>query len=179
MFGHLTAEEFLSLIEGTGLAASRRLHLDGCARCTATWTSILSVHGEFNALDADIPEPDWVEFRSSVRDRLLSRSVQRSSAVRRWTGWPIRPAAAWALSLVLAVGITTVAFLWNMERLPDSVPGPPRLPPSPVDFTEVEAMSAGWSKASLFDDLIQLNDAQAEQLRTMLESGPKGKQYQQ
>ena len=98
MFGHLKAQEFLNLMEGAELPAERKLHLDGCARCTATLTSMLSVHGAVTSLDADIPEPDWAEFRSSVRDRLLSRAAQRSSAVRRWTGWPIRPAAASALS---------------------------------------------------------------------------------
>jgi hypothetical protein len=179
MFGHLKAQEFLNLMEGAELPARRRLHLDSCADCTATWTSMLSVHSEVTSLDADIPEPDWAEFRSSVRDRLLSRSAQRSSAVRRWTGWPIRPAAAWALSLVVAVGITTAAFLWNMERMPTAVVEPPRLQPVAIELTDVEAMSAGWSKAALFDDLIDLTDAQAEQLRAMLESGQKGKQYQQ
>ena len=179
MFGHIKAQEFLNLMEGAELPAERKLHLDSCARCTATLTSMLSVHGAVTSLDADIPEPDWAEFRSSVRDRLLSRAAQRSSAVRRWTGWPIRPAAAWALSLVVAVGITTAAFLWNMERMQTTVVEPPRPQPPAIELNDVEAMSLGWSKTSLFDDLIQLNDAQAEQVRAMLESPQKGTQYHQ
>ncbi|HYR83043.1 MAG TPA: hypothetical protein VE422_03080 [Terriglobia bacterium] len=166
-------------MEGVELPPNRKLHLDGCPRCTATLTSMLSVHGAVTSLDADIPEPDWAEFRSSVRDRLLSRAAQRSSAVRRWTGWPIRPAAAWALSLVVAVGITTAAFLWNIERMRTAAEEPPRLQPPAIELTDVDTMSLGWSKAALFDDLIQLNDVQAEQVRTLLESSQKGKQYQQ
>jgi hypothetical protein len=83
------------------------------------------------------------------------------------------------LSLVVAVGITTAAFLWNMERMQTTVVEPPRLQPPAIELNDVEAMSLGWSKTSLFDDLIQLNDAQAEQVRAMLESPQKGTQYQQ
>ena len=136
---------------------------------------MLAVHTDVSSLDADIPEPDWAQFRSSVRDQLLSRSVQRASAVRRWTGWPIRPAMAWGLSLLVAVGITTGAFLWISERMQEpavSVTLPPE--PAPV-LTEVEAQEPVWSQTALFDDLSQLGDTEGEQLRLMLEAERKGR----
>src|SRR3989441_1224680 len=120
MFGHLKGRDFVNLMEGIELPAKRRSHLDECARCRATWQSLESIHAEVStevtSMDDEIPEPDWVQFRSSVRDRLLSRSIQRETAVRRWTGWAIRPAMAWALSLFLVVGVTTVTVIWNDSR---------------------------------------------------------------
>jgi hypothetical protein len=184
MFGHLKAEDFVNLMEGSELPAKAHAHLHSCDRCNATWQSLQSVHAEVTSLRTDIPEPDWTEFRSSVRDRLLSRSVQRQSAVRRWTGWPVRPAMAWALSLFLAVGITIGAFLWNTEDAPE-----PASPASSVDvqapllqpaqLTDIEPEAAIWSRTALFDDLLQLSDAEQEQLRQMLESAQNGRLDQQ
>jgi hypothetical protein len=181
MFGHLNAEDFVNLMEGGELSARRRTHLSGCARCSATWQSVQSVHAGMTSLDTDIPEPDWTEFRSSVRDRLLSRSVQRESAVRRWTGWHVRPAMAWTVSLLLAVGITTAAFLWNMQERPapaanvsnmDAGIGAPTL--QPAQLTDIEPDAAIWSRTALFDDLLELNDSEQEQLRQMLQSVQEG-----
>src|SRR5712692_10080927 len=118
MFGHLKAKDFVNLMEGIELPAKCRSHLDGCARCQAAWRSVESIHAEMGSLDSGIPEPDWSQFRSSVRDRLLSRSIKREGAVRRWTGWAMRPAMAWALSLLLIVGLTTVVILWNVGKTP-------------------------------------------------------------
>src|SRR5213594_2614839 len=127
MFGHLKATDFVRLTEGMDhLPAKRRSHLQACARCRATWESLESLHTEVSSIDDEVPEPDWEQFRSSVRDELLSRSIQRESAVRRWTGWAIRPATAWALSMVMAVGITTVTVLWKAD--PIAVPEPPPVP---------------------------------------------------
>jgi hypothetical protein len=175
MFGHLSAEDFVNLMEGGELPATRKAHLEACARCNATWQSVQSVHNEVSSLDTDIPEPDWTQFRSSVRDQLLSRSVQRESAVRRWTGWRVRPAMAWALSLLLAVGITTGIFLWNMQEGPE----PPQDAPSVLNNMDIEADAALWSRTALFDDLLELNEAEQEQLRQMLESAQKGTLDQQ
>src|SRR5207245_6746773 len=116
MFGHLKAKDFVNLMEGIELPAKYRSHLKACSQCQAAWRSIESIHAELGSLDSGIPEPDWTEFRSSVRDRLLSRSIQRETAVRRWTGWAIRPAMAWVLSLLLIVGLTTAIVLWNAGR---------------------------------------------------------------
>ena len=124
-------------------------------------------------MDDDIPEPDWVQFRSNVRDRVLSRSIQRETAVRRWTGWAIRPAVAWALSLLLVVGLTTVTVMWHTGK--SSSPAPSFV--SPASEPSAEASEAVPEKA-LFDDLVQLGDEEQEQLRQILESSQKGSRYQ-
>src|SRR5262249_34431320 len=115
MFSHLKAEDFVNLMEGLEVPSKVRRHLDTCARCRGTWESTQSVHSDMTSLETDVPEPDWDHFRSSVRDQLLSRSIQRESTVRRWTGWSIRPATVWAFSLFLAVGVTTVTVLWELN----------------------------------------------------------------
>src|SRR5439155_27270780 len=113
----------------------------------------------------------WVQFRSSVRDELLSRSVQRQTAVRRWTGWSIRPAVAWALSLLMAVGITTAALFWNTGLSKVDVRGVDPRPPAAIEPV-ADTIEPGPEK-SLFDDLVSLGDEQQEQLRRMLESAQK------
>lgn len=175
MFGHLKAEDFMNLMERGDLSAKRKAHLQGCARCNTAWKSLQTVHAEVTSLDADIPEPDWSEFRSAVRDQLFARSVKRESALRRWTGWAIRPAMAWGLSVLLAVGITTGAFFWKMQETPESVsPAGTEQPVlQPAQLTDIDTEAAIWSQTALFDDLLQLSDAEQEQLRQMLESAQK------
>ena len=128
------------------------------------------IMNELRSLDEDIPEPDWAEFRSSVRDRLLSRSIQRTSAVRRWTGWSIRPAVAWALSVVIAVAVTTGVFLWNIERrLPVATPEP-QISAAALETDAGDTDRPVWTQPPLFDDLLQLGDDEEQQLRQMLEA---------
>ena len=175
MLRHLKAEDFVNLIEGIELPVKHRDHIGSCARCRATWESIRTVHSEITSLETDVPEPDWTEFRLSVRDKLLSRSIQRESVVRRWTGWAIRPAVAWGLSMLMAVGITTVTVLWKMDR-GTPAPTPAReetvVPIEPSD----EVIESGPEK-SLFDDVVSLGDDEQEQLRQMLESAQRGAAY--
>src|SRR5262249_21780171 len=148
-----------------------RRHLDTCARCRATWESTQSVHSDMTSLETDVPEPDWDHFRSSVRDQLLSRSIQRESTVRRWTGWSIRPAAVWAFSLFLAVGVTTVTVLWELNY-----PASTERPPVATTMAPVEPLEAidSSGEKSLFDDVVSLGEEQQEQFRQMLESAQKG-----
>ena len=172
MFGHLKNDELLLLMEGSDLPANRRAHLDACARCTAARKSLQAVQSEFSTLDDDIVEPDWTEFRSSVRDRLLSRSVQRAVAVRRWTGWtgwPIRPAAAFALSLLIVVAATTGAFLWNRTSAPAVITEDP-LRQMVAESSDFELEKAVWSQSTVFDELSQLGDTDVEKFRQMLQS---------
>ena len=167
MFWHLKAADFVNLMEGHPISAKLQRHLDSCAQCRSTWHAAQSVHAEVASLEGDIPEPDWDHFRSTVRDQLLSRSVQRQSAVRRWTGWSIRPAAAWALSLLMAVGVTTLTVMWRTES---PVPAPTTVIVAPaVPETTVEVIESGPER-SLFDDVISLGEEQQEQFRKMLES---------
>jgi hypothetical protein len=179
MFGHLKAKDFVNLMEGIELPAKHRSHLDACARCRAAWRSLESIHAdvtEVSSMDDEIPEPDWNQFRSAVRDRLLSRSIQRETVVRRWTGWAIRPAMAWALSLLLVVGVTTVAVVWNSGHGRTATPSNSFSFETPASEPAPETIEAGPERA-LFDDLVQLGDDEQEQVRQMLESSVRGSRY--
>src|SRR6266699_2286154 len=104
MFGHFKAEEFLNVIEGASLATDRRAHLDSCPACKARLRSVESVHTDISMLAGvheDIPEPDWNEFRLSVRnccrdrfngnppfdDGPVGRFVQPWHGASRWCSW--------------------------------------------------------------------------------------------
>jgi cell division inhibitor SulA len=166
MFGHLKAKDFVNLMEGAEAPAIHRAHIDSCLTCRGTWESLKQAHAQVASMDAEMSEPDWAQFRSSVRDQLLSRSIQRNSTMRRWTGWAIRPAIAWALSLVLAVGIPTTALLWHLQN--DRTAAENSRP-----VAAVESIDVGNEK-TVFDDLIQLSDSEQEQLRQMIEAAQKG-----
>ena len=172
MFGHLKAEDFVNLMEGDEPPAEPRSHIAACPQCRATWESLQSIHAEMSSVDRDIPEPDWLQFRSSVRDELLSRSIQRESAVWRWTGWAGRPAFAWALSLVFAVGLTTVTVVWKTGRPAAESKG------VLIEPQVVEIIEAGPEKA-LFDDVVSLGDEQQERLQQMLESAVNGSSHRE
>src|SRR5215467_4326164 len=115
MFGHLRPEEFISIMDGDVLKKDRLAHLNSCAVCMAQARSIQSARTDL-AIEDGIPEPDWNNFRDSVRLELLSRSVQRQGAVRRWTGWPIRPAMAWGMSFAMVIGVGIGGFLWHVSQ---------------------------------------------------------------
>jgi hypothetical protein len=114
------------------------------------------IRAEMAAMDDDIPEPDWTEFRASVRDKLLSRSMQRTSEVRRWK-------LAWALSLMAFVGVSS-GIIWNLK--PGNKGSDPVLQNSAPLVLEVSE----WPQTGLFDDLVQLGDNEEAQLRQMLEA---------
>ena len=114
------------------------------------------IRSEMAAMDDDTPEPDWTEFRASVRDKLLSRSVQRTSEVRRWK-------LAWAFSLMALVGVTT-GVLWNLK------PGNQASDPSLQNYAPQVLEVSEWPQTGLFDDLVQLGDNEKAQLRQMLEA---------
>ena len=168
MFGHLKAEDFVNLIEDAGTPAAHRAHINSCATCRNTWESLKLAQAEVASMDSRIFEPDWAQFRSSVRDQLLSRSIQRSSTMRRWTGWTVRPAMAWALSLLLAVGIPTGALLWHLQN--DRAAS--RFAEDSQQLPGTESIDAG-NGVTVFDDLIKLTDSEQEQLQQMIEAAQK------
>ncbi len=175
MFGHLKAKDFVNLIEGIGHpAAEHSSHLESCARCRATWKSLESLHAQVSSMDDEVPEPDWEQFRSSVRDRLLSRSIQRETAVRRWTGWAIRPGMAWALSLLFVAGLTVLTVVWNGSKAVRQSNSSETPVIEPVSETTIEA----GPERGLFDELMQLGDDEQQQLRQMLETSQKGSRQQ-
>src|SRR5215471_16144855 len=155
MFGHLKPQDFVNWMEGGEAPAVHRTHLESCARCREIWESLKPVHDEVASLDTEIPEPDWTQFRSSVRDELLSRSIQRQSAVWPWTARTSRPALAWALSMLLAVGIPTGAFLWHLQK--DNIAATHET--TGVSAPAADLIEAGTEKA-VFDDLMDLSDSE-------------------
>jgi len=175
MFGHLKSEDFVNLIESSEAPAKWRWHIDSCHRCRATWETLSAVHVEITSVGEDIPEPDWAAFRSSVRDKLFARSVQREASMRRWTGWLMRPSAVSTLSLMLALGISTGAFLWHLQNDHNTVSiglETPK-PASPAEFLE-----AG-TENTVFDDLMELSESEQEQLHRLLQSAQKGSSHLQ
>jgi hypothetical protein len=179
MFGHLKADELMDAVDGMSLPANRRTHLDACPACLARIHTIGSVH-ESVLMHSEIPEPDWDEFRSRVRLELLSRSIQRESSVRRWTGWAIRPAMAWGLSLLLLVFAGAGGFWWHVTndrqaaQETGAVHNPAAVETTP-EYADVDAALAAWTHTNVFEDLATIDGPEAEQVRQLLQSAQEGK----
>jgi len=169
MFGHLKPADFVNLMEGGEPTTGQRTHLDSCARCREVWNASKPLYAGMTSLDSEMVEPDWEEFRSSVRDRLLSRSIQRQTSVRRWTGWAVRPGMAWALSLLLAVGIPTGAFLWHLDHENKAATAA-----QSQGVVPAATLFEATSDKTVFDDVIQLTDMEQAQLQQLLESAQGG-----
>ncbi len=186
MWGHLKAEEFITLIEGGSLTSRSRAHLEACPQCQKSKESVEGAYTMVANTDASVPEPDWSEFRTSVRDEMLSRSVQRQTAIRRWTGWSLRPALAWSLTIMIAVGVTAGAFIWNGNRTETApVVSVVEAPASTgVDSTAFENRGfeeelSVWSNKTVFDELATLESEEEESLLQLLATeGPNSFQEQ-
>ena len=176
MFGHLKADELMNLIEGEALPGRQKAHLDGCAPCQKRLEAVQPLHARLAVPQVDPIEPDWDEFRHNVRLALLSRAVQRESVVRRWTGWAIRPAMAYGLSLMLLVAVGTGGYLWHtsqdQERISaQSKPGV-TIGTITLEPSEFEAETAAWAKKGLFEELSTLQEPQVQRLKQLMESAP-------
>ena len=170
MFGHLKAEDFMNLMEGAELPSKRRAHLESCAHCAGTLKSVEAVRNQVTAVqvtaDEHVPEPDWAEFRGDVRNALLSRSVKRQSNNRNWLGgMGLRPAAAWGFSMVLVFGLMTSVVLWNQNSIEPRVAGGV---PAEEMSASLDAV-AGMAQTDVFDDLLQLNEKETENLKRLVE----------
>jgi len=171
MFGHLKAEDFTNLIDGTPLSERQRSHLASCPRCNETAAATQKIRAYATAMefaeDEYIPEPDWTDFRGDVRNALLSRSVQRTHASRGWfAGMSWRPIAAWSVSLALVCVVSVGVVLWNpssVEQTTDSL-----AIPETADATTMTAI-AGMGRTDVFDDVLRLNDDEAKRLTQMLD----------
>jgi hypothetical protein len=183
MFDHLKTEEFTALIEDGAISTERRAHAEACERCRETWKSLETVYAKVTTLDEDVLEPDWSEFRASVRDEMLSRAVQRQTAARRWAVWPLQPAAVWGFSLLMVVGITTGAFFWTkwpasgqpaatatVESIsPDVVNVDPL-----IELQGIEAEMKAWSNHSVYEEIATLESEEAENLLQLLQAEGEG-----
>ena len=170
IFGHLKAEDFTNLLEGATLTKGRQDHLQSCARCLEKFTAVREVRNgiEGMRMEADeyIPEPEWSEFRSDVRDALLSRSVKRENAGRSWLGelaW--KPALAWGVSMLLVLGLA-FDFFWNHRRT-ESESGQAASVENSSEETDLNLLAA-MSEADIFDDLVQLDADDARNLQVIL-----------
>ncbi len=167
MLGHLKAEEFIDAIEGSGLSEGGRAHLESCAVCAERLRSARAMQLAVMD-DSDVPEPDWNEFRGSVRTELLSRAIQRESAVRRWTGWPIRPAMAWTICFLLLVCLSAGTWYWHLSN---EAAVAKTVVEETIDNSDDPMVWA--TSTSFFDELSTLEEPQVERLRLLLESAPK------
>jgi hypothetical protein len=174
MFGHLKAEDFTNLLEGAPLADPRQAHLRTCTRCREKFAAVQEVQTQIKEMRIDegefIPEPDWSEFRTDVRNALLSRSVKRENAGRSWLGgMTLKPALAWGVSMLLVFGLT-LSVMWNQRH---AIPEPTQAQviddSSPeADLSSLSAMSQ--ADQDVFDDLVYLNADEAQSLQMILDN---------
>jgi len=177
MFGHLKPEEFVNAMEGDGslsavLPKARMEHLTSCAVCAAQLRSLEAVRNNFAIEDSAVPEPDWNDFRDSVRLQLLSRSIQRETTVRRWTGWSIRPTMAWALSLVVVLAVSLGGFFLHVRHdvARTASAGTQEIA---FDSGDTEGLAA-WTGTGVFQELSNLEEPQIERLQLLIQSAQNG-----
>lgn len=185
MFGHLKAEDFTNRIEGGELSSRRRIHLKSCARCTNALESAQRVHLELTKSvldDQEIPEPDWFQFRTNVRTAMLSRAAQRQPKTMSWSGWFLRPAMTWGLAVAFTAGLSAGLLIWNYQGTNTQSTASPvaeqiaslndtdTIDDAPTDSAGIELGMTTWSQTSVFDELSQLNEMQAEKLQRILEA---------
>jgi len=197
MFGHLKAEDFTNLVEGDELSSRCRTHLKSCTRCSDALESAQSLHAELMRSvidDQDMPEPDWFQFRADVRTGMLSRAAQRQPKAIRWSTLILRPAVTWGLAVAFTAGLSAGLLIWNppgilpvpttgtsveSNDLSDAaqvasldVNGTTSIPDDvSLDSASIDSGLSTWSQTSVFDELSQLSDMQAEKLQFLLESG--------
>jgi hypothetical protein len=196
MFGHLKAEDFTNLVEGDELSSRCRTHLKSCTRCSDALESAHSLHAELMRSvidDQDMPEPDWFQFRADVRTGMLSRAAQRQPKTIRWSTLILRPAVTWGLAVAFTAGLSAGLLIWNRSAtLQVLTPGPivessdlsgtaqiasldvngSGIIPDDISLesTPIDSGLSIWSQTSVFDELSQLTDSQADKLQLLLES---------
>jgi hypothetical protein len=172
MFGHLKAEDFTNLLDGAPITDRLQGHLQSCAQCLKTFESIQQVRNQIEEMRTEsaeyVPEPDWVEFRSDVRNSLLSRSVKRENAARRWFGgWGWQPVMSWGVSMLLVIGLLGV--FWSqrpVESEQAAVVDVENLAGEEADLNSLAAVS----QTDIFDDLVQLDADEALSLQIILDN---------
>lgn len=175
MFGHLSAEDFTTLLDGADPTPRRLSHLQSCARCREKFESVEAIRRQMTEveprMEESIPEPDWSEFRSDVRNALLSRSVRRDYK-RGWTGgFPLKQAMAGGIAALLVLGLTiTTGVLWNQRSVdPDAPLAVVDDPFGEVTNVDALALLAGPSQMDVLDDVLDLSADEAESLQMILE----------
>jgi len=83
-----------------------RLHLEGCAACRAEAASLLATWEEVSVRIEELPQPEWIAYRSELRRKLDARHFSRR---RRWV---------FGLASLTAAGAAAVAALLLAVRSP-------------------------------------------------------------
>jgi hypothetical protein len=167
LLGHLSAEDFTNLLEGAVVPESRRFHLQSCVRCMDRFADIQKMRRQIEEAagsDEFVPEPDWSEFRSDVRNALLSRSIKREASARRWFGLGLKPAMAFGFSAVLLLGIVWTGVEWNRDQVQPEI----AVEGSSTEEVNLASLDAVASK-DVFEDLLHLNAGEAESLQMILD----------
>ena len=171
LLGHLSAEDFTNLLDGAVVPESRRFHLQACARCAGRFSDIQKMRRQIEdaAANSDefIPEPDWSEFRSDVRNALLSRSIQRETSAKRWFGFGFKPAMAFGFSAVLVFGLVWTGIVWNRHPVETDTPEIATVEEVTTEETSLASLDA-VARTDVFEDLLQLNAGEAESLQMIL-----------
>ncbi len=194
-FRHLKAEEVINLLDGVSLPEARIEHAATCSDCRTTLASLTEMRQvisdvevmDIEAADAAVASADWLELRSSVRNRLLARAVKRSSVLQRWTGWTLRPAASWSLALMILLSGMTAGGLWHYQTVhlnqrTDETTGVSQangvdssLADSALEFglfvgdaEAAEAEALAWSRTEIFTTLNELEVDEEEVLRELI-----------
>lgn len=177
MFGHLKNAEFIEIIEDEGrTSAEQKAHLDSCAACTSTLKAASATYMKFAETAGEVPDLDWEEFRSSVRDGLLSHSIQRQSALRRWIGWLAPSSPAWTVSFALAAVFAVSGLLWHVEldrrASAENAAASNMLPALYIDTDAATADSelSSWSHSDAFVSMADMSEEQATEMRTIMQS---------
>lgn len=187
MLQHLETNEFVDLMDGLDLPVDRSGHLDACQQCRSTLAGMDELQRDISTFEEDLPDVDWTRLRSSVRDQLLARAVQRSSFLQRWTGWTLRPAMAWSLAFVVLMGFVTLGTLRHYQTEhpePDlaatafsnasssnsAVPVTDSADMFVIDDETIDAEALAWSQTELFIELDGLETSETALLRELISS---------
>jgi hypothetical protein len=166
---HLSAEDFTNLLEGAVVPESRRFHLQSCARCMDRFADIQQMRRQIEEAaagsDEFIPEPDWSEFRSDVRNALLSRSIKREASARRWFGFGLKPVMAFGFSAVLVLGIVWTGVEWNRHPVEPEIAVVEGTSTEEANLASLDAVAS----KDVFEDLLHLDAGEAESLQMILD----------
>ena len=83
-----------------------RLHLEGCAACRVEAAALRATFEEVAARIEELPQPEWIAYRSELRRKLDARRFARR---RRWR---------FGLASLTAVGAAAAAMLLVVVRAP-------------------------------------------------------------
>jgi len=170
LLGHLSAEDFTNLLEGAVVLESRRFHLQSCARCMDRFVSLQEIRSQVEGIGIGtndfVPEPDWSEFRSDVRNALLSRSIQRENAARSWFSvFGRKPAIALAFSMLLIVAFLMTGSLRFGQSGESTQIAAVEAPLTEMELNSLESMA----RSDVFEELLRLDAAEADSLQMILD----------